>query len=348
MRARPWLALLAALALTSSVVGLTACGSDDADGTATSESASSAEGGAERPKIAFLNILASNTFATEVLKEAERVASERGADVTEFDGGYDAAKQQQQLQNVISSDQYDGVIIIPVGTQLATDVTSAADAGLKTVAIETVLGDDYNTTEPQVEGLDFAVLTPPQVLGNRLGELALQACEGKDPCRVVYFYGVKGTPSDNAYIKGFKETIAKNLAVEIAAEGEGEYKGPDVALAAMQNILQSTPEFDVVVGVDQAMQGVQLALEQAGKLEGVSIIGLGGSEAAVKGIADGKWFGGVQTVPRTEGEIGMNAMLDLIAGEYDGPSGVDPSTEVPDNGLITQENVDEFEAQWKG
>jgi ribose transport system substrate-binding protein len=346
MRARPWLALLATVALTSCAAAMTACGDDD---SATTGSASSASGdGADSPKIAFMNILASNTFATEVLKEAERVASQRGAEVTEFDGGYDAAKQQQQLQNVIASGEYDGVIIIPVGAQLATDVKAAADAGLKTVAIETVLGSDYNTSDPQVEGLDFAVLTPPQVLGNRLGEVTLEACEGKDPCRVVYFYGVKGTPSDEAYIKGYKETIAQNPAIEIVAEGEGEYKGPDVALAAMQNILQSTPEFDVVVGVDQAMQGVRLALEQAGKLDGVAIIGLGGSEAALKGITDRKWFGGVQTVPQTEGEIGMNAMLDLLEGDFKGPRGVDPLTQAPNDGRITQENVDEFEAQWKG
>lgn len=351
MRSRRWVTLLAAIGLISCVVVLAACGSNDDNDSGTSGTAETSEtsgSSGSSAKIAWLSALTANTYLTSTADELDRIAGERGAEVTEFDAGYDVAKQQQQIQNVIASGQYDGMIIAPVGAEVATDVTAASEAGLDTVVTGLVLGPDLATADPQVEGVDFSVLSPPRAQGVALGELTVDACEGKDPCRVVYIYGVKGTPSDNAYIEGFEEAIETNKAIEIVAEGEGKYEGPDKALTVMQNILQSTPDFDVVVGVDQSMQGVQIALEQAGKLEDVAIIGLGGSEAAIDAIAAGDWFGGFMTVPATEGEIAMEAMLDLIEGKTPEPAGVDPITKIPNGGLVTQDTVDEFEAQWTG
>lgn len=346
MRTSRWVAVLAAAGLV--MVLLAACGSDDGGDTGTSGSAETSEASGSKPKIAWLNALTSNTYLTSTSAALDRVAKENGAEITEFDAGYDIAKQQQELQNVIASNQYDGIIIFPIGPEVGVDVTTAAEAGLKNVVVGATLGPDLNTPDPQVEGVEFSVLSPPQAQGVGLGELAVEACKGKNPCRVVYFYGIKGTPSDGAYRDGFEEAIAKGDGIEIVADAEGKYEGPDVALAAMQNVLQSTPEFDVVVGIDQSMQGVQLALEQADKMDGVSIIGLGGSDAALAAIADGKWYGGVMTAPATEGEVAMEAMLELLEGKTPNPDGVNPVTEFPNEGKITKENIDQFEPQWTG
>ena len=79
----------------------------------------------------------------------------------------------------------------------------------------------------------------------------------------------------------------------------------------------------------------------------VKLIGLGGSEPAIEGVADGSWFGGVYGAPADEGRIAMEAMVQALNdGTHVG--GVDPLTEVPDDGLITASNVDKFTAQWKG
>jgi ribose transport system substrate-binding protein len=323
------------------VGALAACGGSDSS-AGDGEKASS-------PEVAFLNFSASNTYITQTRKEMERIAAERGAKMTELDAANDPAKQQQQLQAVIASNRYDGLVISPLGPSLAVDVQAAAAAGMKVAVVGQPLGTDLNTPDPQVDGVGISVLAPPVALGRRLGEQALAACEGKDPCRVVWIYGIKGSPVDNAYLDGFKDTIAQNDAIKIVATGEGKYQGPDVALAAMQNILQSTPDFDVVVGADQSMQGVQLALEQTDKLDKVAIIALGGSRAAVDAITAGKWYGGVMTAPRTEGQLAMGGLLDLIQdGKLRGPDGVDPLTRLTNGGLITQENVKDVEPQWNG
>jgi ribose transport system substrate-binding protein len=233
------------------------------------------------------------------------------------------------------------------GPGVVPDVQAALDAGIKVGVLNQVVGDKLDTADPQVEGVSVSVLAPPLRSGERFGKLTLQACEGKDPCRVVYFYGIKGIPLDEALKDGFDSVIAENPAIEVVAEAEGKYLGPDEGIKAMQTVLTSTPEFDVVVGSDQSIQGAQTALEDAGKLEDVALIGLGGSEAAIQAIRDGKWFGGVYGAPATEGKLAMEGLLDAVQNGTD-TGGIDPLTTLPDEGLMTQANIDKFQAEWAG
>ena len=134
---------------------------------------------------------------------------------------------------------------------------------------------------------------------------------------------------------------------QVVAEGEGQYLGPDGGIKATQDILQITDSFDVMVGADQSIQGAAIVLADEGMAGKVKLIGLGGSEPAIEGVADGSWFGGVYGAPADEGRIAMEAMVQALAdGTHVG--GVDPLTEVPDDGLITASNVEKFTAQWKG
>jgi ribose transport system substrate-binding protein len=299
-------------------------------------------------QIAYLNPSAANTWLLESKIAMQKVAAKRNAQVTEFDAQFDATKQAQQIQDVIASGKYQGIVLNPTGAGLETDVAAALKAGIKVAVIGQILGTRLDTSAPQVKGVTVSVVAPPLRSGQRLGLLTLQACKGKNPCRVVYFYGLKGNPGDVAYKQGFDQVIAKNKAIKIVATGEGKYLGPDVALAAMQDILQSHPDFEVAVGADQPMQGVQQALEQVHKLNKVAIIGLGGSQVALKDVASHKWFGDVFGAPQTEGSLGMTALLDALQKGLDRGQGIDPLSAVGHNGLVTQKNVNKFKAQWKG
>ena len=153
--------------------------------------------------------------------------------------------------------------------------------------------------------------------------------------------------ADDAIRQGFDDTIASHPNIKVVAEGEGQYLGPDGGIKATQDILQITDSFDVMVGADQSIQGAAIVLADEGMAGKVKLIGLGGSEPAIEGVADGSWFGGVYGAPADEGRIAMEAMVQALAdGTHVG--GVDPLTEVPDDGLITASNVEKFTAQWKG
>ena len=115
----------------------------------------------------------------------------------------------------------------------------------------------------------------------------------------------------------------------------------------MQDILASTPAFDVVVGADQSIQGVVLALTDANKLGAAKLIGFGGSKAAINGIKSGVWFADLFGAPGTEGKLVMTGMVKALkTGKATG--GIDPGTTLPDSGLVTSANVSKFTAEWNG
>ena len=79
----------------------------------------------------------------------------------------------------------------------------------------------------------------------------------------------------------------------------------------------------------------------------VKLIGLGGSAPAIKGIKDGSWFAGVFGAPGTEGRLAMEAMVDALNNGVD-QGGIDPLSSIPDEGLMTADNISKFTAEWDG
>lgn len=296
-------------------------------------------------EVAYMSASSANTWLQASRAEIDRIAEENGIVVTEFDGQFDADLQTTQIQDVIAADRYDGMIMVAIaGSAVIPDLEAAADAGITIVGLNQVIGDDFTTADPQTPALAASVMEPPLQRGERIGRLTLQACEGLEQCDVVYFYGIKGIPLDVAVKQGF-DAVTEGSNVNIVAEGEGQYLGPDAGLAQMQDILVATDDFDVVVGADQSMQGAELALQDAGLLDDVKIVGFGGTAYAVEAVQDGRWFGDLFGVPATEGRLAMEALIEALDGAT--PGGIDPALSVLDEGLMTAENVDQFTAEWE-
>ena len=315
---------------------------------APDEEPSETEEPAEPTRIAYLSASSANTFLLASVGEMQRLADENNIELVEFDAQFNADLQTTQFQDAVASGQYDGVILVALnGPGLVPDVETALDAGLEVVLFNQIVGDDLSTNEPQVEGIAASVLAPPVVTGERAGRLTIQACAGLDPCRVVYIFGIRGIPLDVALRQGFDSVVAGEPNIEIVAEGEGQYLGPEGGINAIQDILQAQPDFDVVVGADQPLQGIELVLTDEGKLDDVALIGLGGSSPAIEGIRDGRWFATVFYAPASEGRLAMEAMIAALAdGTYTG--GVDPNGGFADEGIVTSANVDQFTPEWDG
>jgi ribose transport system substrate-binding protein len=300
----------------------------------------------EETEVAYLSATSANTWLRASALEMESIAADNGIKITEFDGLFDPALQTTQLQDAMAAGRYDGIIVAAIdGAGLIPDLQAASEQGIKIVALNQIVGDQLDTADPQDASVSASVLAPPLRSGERLGAVTLQACEGKDPCNVVYMFGIKGIPLDIALRQGF-DAVTEGSTVDVVAEGEVGYLSPDDGITAMADILVGTQDIDVVLGSDQGMQGVEIALMDAGVLDQVDIIGLGGSSPALAAIADGRWFGGVMGAPATEGRLAIEAMISALAGEDTG--GFDPLLELPDEGLISADNVDSFTAEWDG
>ena len=316
--------------------------------TVAPEEAAADEPAPEPRRIAYLSASSANTFLLASVGEMQRLADENNIEIVEFDAQFNAELQTTQLQDVIASGQYDGIILVALnGPGLVPDVEAALAGGMQVVLFNQIVGADLSTNEPQVDGIAASVLAPPVVTGERAGRLTIQACEGLDPCRVVYFFGIRGIPLDVALRQGFDSVVVDHPSIQVVAEGEGQYLGPERGINAIQDILQVQPEFDVVVGADQSLQGVELVLTEEGMLGDVALIGLGGSSPAVEGVRVGRWFATVFYAPASEGRLAMEAMIAALAdGTITG--GVDPNAGFLDEGLVTSANVDQFTAEWDG
>jgi ribose transport system substrate-binding protein len=338
------------LAAVVAVAGLAlaACGGGSSTSSDSPSAAASSGGGTQGAEVAYLSASSANTWLQASYKEMQKVADANGIKITEFDAQFKPGEQTKQIQDILAANKYKGIVIASVdGAGIIPDLQTAISKGLKVAVLNQVVGAKLDTPDPQFDGASVSVLAPPLRSGERFGNLTIKACEGLATCRVVYFYGLKGTPIDTALKQGFDATIKSHPNIKVVGEAEGKYLGPDVALKALQDVMQRTPDFDVVVGPDQAIAGAELALKDAGKLDKVKLIGLGGSKNAIDGIKGGTWFGGVYGAPGTEGRLAMEA---LVAALKDGKAsgGIDPLTTLPDNGEVTKGNVDKFTPEWNG
>jgi ribose transport system substrate-binding protein len=316
-------------------VGLIAMAAVVASGCAVNGSDSDGDSGATKTKqVAFLNASSANTWLTAAGGAMKEDAKNENVKITEFDGKFDPAVQSKQLQDVISSNKYDGLIVTAIdGSGIIPGIKEAIKSGLKVVVLNQVVGSRRDTADPQVKGIAASVLAPPQATGSRLGELTVKACQGIESCRVVYLYGQKGLPYDTAVRDGFDGVVDQESSIKILAEGQGGFLGTDQPRKAVQDILQAHPDFDVLAGSgDQQVSGALLALKDANKRD-VKVIGVGGS-------------GTVAGAPIDEGHEAFKALIAAFDGKDVG--GIDATSKLPDDGLVTPDNVRRFTAQWKG
>ena len=297
-------------------------------------------------QVAYLSASTANTWLAASRAAMDEVAAAGNIEIVEVDAQFNPAlQQQQQFQDAITAGQYAGIVLVSLaGAGSIPDVEDALAAGIEVVFLNQVVGEDFTDVEPQVPGVAAAVFEPPFVRGERLGEITVRTCADFDPCNVVYFYGIRGIPLDEAVRSGW-DSVTAGSTVNVVAEGEGQYLGPDVALGAMQDILVSTSDIHVVVGADQSMQGVEIALADD-VMDDVRIVGFGGSRYAVGAVQDGRWYAELFGAPFTEGRLAMEAMVAALGGTDTG--GVDPSLSVPHGGLMFGDNADDFTAEWDG
>jgi ribose transport system substrate-binding protein len=332
----------AALAVLAAALTVAACGSSD---DSTSSSTTKAAANANKPvRIAYLSFAVANSYDAPMLAAAQTVAKDNNSTIKVFDAANDPKKQFAQLQTATSSGDYDAIIVQPIfGTGLITGVHDAIAAGKKVVNMDQILGKDLSTDQPQVEGLSGNVVFVPTEIGTKLGKLVTQACAEKslDPCKIGYLYDIKSSALDVAIKKSFDEAVAGS-PVKIVAQGESFFT-PANGLKAAQNMLQAHSDLNLIVGSDQGIEG---AIQAIGKKK-VILVGYGGSAAGIQGVAAGTWYGDVAQLPASEGRL---AALAAIKAVRTGPktSGQNPVADLPNEGVVTKDNADQFTGEWPG
>ena len=298
-------------------------------------------------RIAYLSFAVANSYDAPMLAAAEEAAAAGGAELTVFDAANDPGLQTQQLQDAVTSGQYDGILVQPIfGAGLVAPVEAAIAAGVPVGNVDQVLGADMTTSDAQVEGLSANVVFVPSEIGRKLGELTVAACADLDPCEVGYIDAFGEIPLDIAIRTAFDAAIAANPTISVVAQGLGMFN-PATGLATGQDMLAAQPGIDVIVGSDQAITGVLQAIDGAGMTGQIQTIGYGGGEVAIEDVANGVRYATVMQMPATEGRLAVEHLISAIRSGEPVP-GVDPVSELPHDGIVTQETAGEFTAEWPG
>lgn len=343
-------AVIAASAALAAATMLSGCSSSNKPGSGTSGTpASSSASTGKTLEIAYLSFAVANSYDAPMLAAAQAAAAAGNAKLTVFDAKNSPQTQFSQLQNVITSGTYDGVIVQPIlGTGLTSQVTQAIAKGIKVVNIDQILGPDYTTDAPQVAGLSANVTFVPSKIGTQMGQLAIRACQSKNlnPCNVGYLYDIKASTLDVAIHKAFVDATSSTPAIKLVAEGE-DFFTPAGGLKAVQNMLQAQPNLSLIVGSDQGLEGATQALATAGKTGKVLLVGFGASAAGIDMVKSGAIFGDVAQAPASEGRLGVEALVKAIRDNVTSGA-VNPVAALPDEGVVTSANVAKFTGEWPG
>jgi ribose transport system substrate-binding protein len=304
----------------------------------------SAAGAAKSVRVAYLSFAVANSYDAPMLSAAKAVAKKQGAKVTVLDAANDPKKQLAELQTIVSSKQYDAVIVQPIfGPQLIPTIRSAIKGGLKVVNIDQILGTNPGTAAPPVAGMSGNIVFVQTQIGRKQGGLAVKACAAlnANPCKVGYLFSVKVSSLDTAIRKGF-DAVTAGHNIQVVAEGE-TFFNPANALKAAQTMLQAHSDLNLIVGADQGATGAQQALNG----QKVTLIGYGGGGVGLKAVGSGAWYGTVVQRPATEGRLGMQCAIKAVRTGK-GCGGIDVLKNVPNGGVVTQANASQFKAEWPG
>lgn len=288
-------------------------------------------------EIGFFGFAAANSFAQAVYQGVEETAAEAGAKATFVDGQFDGQLQAQQINDSITSQRYD-IIIIQANDNLAVQepLQKAVDAGITVVVEFTPVGPALDTAESQIEGA-ISLVDPPVGNGTALAELATQACaEVGDDCKVAYMEGNPALPLDNARTKAVLAGLKADPAITVLPTVTGGYS-QDEGRGAFQDITQANPDVDVVIGSTQAIAGAALV---AGADSKVKFIGNGSPQSAVEKVRSGEWFAIWALDVVGNGRVAADLGIKHANGEEVEMS-IDQSTLAPNGGLGTKAVLDE-------
>jgi len=310
--------LLALAALTS--LTLTACG------TAGDAKGSGSGGKGKTVQLAFFNPVAANASTQANQAGVQAAADELGAKVTVFDAGFDQAKQISQMQDAIATGRYDAFVVMPVNGAAMVDVTKqAVDAGITVVADWNNIGPDLASIEPQVKGLTSVVAQSMGGQGKLLGEETVKACEGIDPCTVVYMPGSFAQGSEKLRLDAALAVTKPHSNITVKTSADGGYQaGP--AEAAATDVLLALPQISVFVTPgDQMVTGIVQAMKKAGKTGKIKIVSAGATKDGIQLVRDGIVMSDIVVLPESEGRMSATYAIKAARGEHV-PSSLDSST----------------------
>jgi inositol transport system substrate-binding protein len=249
-----------------------------------------------------------DNFMTYVRRALEAAANKAQVNVQFEDAQGDVVRQLDQVEGFLNQ-KVDAIIVLPVDTAAASNITRAAVAANIPLVYVNRRPDQENlpkgvvaVASDDIEAGQLQMRYLAQKMGGKgnlaiiLGDLAQNATRGRTD-------GVKSVLKDYPGIK---------IVGEQSANWERS-KGTDLT----SNWLLAGTEIDgIVANNDEMAIGAAMALRQAGKAKGaIPVVGIDGLPDGQAAIKSGLLAASVFQDPQAQADTAMKAALSLIKGE---------------------------------
>lgn len=245
-----------------------------------------------------------NPFFVSMKEGAEKKAKEMGYDLVVLDSQNDSTKERSNVEDLIQQ----GVAALMINP---TD----SDAVKNSIQVANDKKIPVITLDRESNGGEVAChISSDNVKGgNMAAEYMLDTLKNKDLIKVVELQGVPGASATRDRGKGFNEGIAGKSNVKVVASQSAEFDRQK-GLSVMENIIQATPDFDVVFAHNDEMAlGAVKALKAANKK--AVVIGFDGNADAETAIKDGDMTATIAQQPSLMGELSIEQASKILKGE---------------------------------
>lgn len=300
---------------------------DTMDNNAENNDDAAVEGDGEFTVALAMNTLA-NPFFVDLNDGALETAEEEGITVISADSQGDAGQQSSDVENLLIQNP-DLLILNPVDSDAAAQIVMMANE--QDIPVITV--DRQATGGEVLAHIGFDALRS----GNIAGNFVTDTLDGEG--LVVEIQGILGTNVGRDRSEGFNEHVSEFDGIEIIAAQSANFDRGE-ALTVMEDILQANAEIDAVYAAnDEMIMGVLSAVESAGRLDEMVLIGTDAIDPVMEAIGEGRIEATIAEPPYFLGRDAMLTALQILNGEE-----VDEMITL-ENQLVTEENVDEIETR---
>lgn len=309
--------------LAVGALALSACGqSAPAD-----EGAAAPDG--DKPVIGLVMKSLGNPYFQAMQEGAESFAAENDSFELKAVGTQsetDITGQVEAVNNLVAQG-VDAIVIAPADSRALIAPLIQADAqGIAIVNIDVKLDDDALAEA----GLDVPFVGPDNIEGARLSGEVLAGDLGEGG-KVAIIEGIQGAANAEQRKEGFEAAVADG-GLELVTSASANWE-TEQANTLFANILSANPDIQGVMAANDSMAlGVLAALESAGKLGEIKVVGFDNLPEIHSYLDSGALLATVDQFGSDQAAFGINVALDILNGEKPGEEWVKTDIE-----LITAE-----------
>ena len=279
-------------------------------------------------RMGYVTMDLGNPYFVRLIEGMQEKAKELNIELTVHDGKNQVEPQIKAMEDLITQ-KVDAIILSANNSQaLNPMIEKAKEAGVRVIAANAEVGDP----DAFIGSIEY---DNGFQAGEIAGEYIRDNLDGKAEVAILKLGTI---PAALERTKGQREGLL-SLAPDAKIVAEPEASTRELGLNAIETLLQSNPDLNVVLGInDDSVLGAYQAMTTAGKEgEDVVLVGFDAIEEALLKVKEGGIYRGtIDIAPFESGKVIVETAKKVVE---DGP--IEELIEFPVT-KVTKENVDEF------